>query len=235
MLVCIHIWCTHNMIWYVSIHEMRCIQIHSTMWYALIRVLSMCVCMYSAYTICTYYTYTYMSMTYAYVHICICMMVSRYQYMIHDMVWYDVYITSWYTCTCGYLYLVFCTLCGTGIPVTTSMVYTYTPSIYIWVALHGVLSTFMVWRYMGSGTHVTTHSVEGPKGELCIAMSTTGTRVWRCRIRPADLPHILCLQSYAVPPTRWAVGGMSEHPYPTHSLSESVDMLVCFGCIISIP
>ena len=26
----------------------------------------------------------------------------------------------------------------------------------------------------------------------------------------------------------------TEHPYPTHSLSESVDMLVCSGCIISI-
>ena len=28
---------------------------------------------------------------------------------------------------------------------------------------------------------------------------------------------------------------LGEHPYPTHSLPESVDMLVCLGCIISIP
>jgi NADH-quinone oxidoreductase subunit D len=62
-------------------------------------------------------------------------------------------------------------------------------------SLHGVLSLFMVWRYMVHSTTTTTHSVEGPKGELSVALTSTVGRVWRCRLRPADLHHILCMQS----------------------------------------
>ena len=52
----------------------------------------------------------------------------------------------------------------------------------------------MQWRVLGAET-LCMHSVEGPKGELVVTMAISSTRTWRCRIRPADLGHILSLQA----------------------------------------
>jgi len=65
------------------------------------------------------------------------------------------------------------------------------------MSLHSVLGSFMQWRVLGMES-LCMHSVEGPKGELVVTLSVASTRTWRCRIRPADLGHVLSLQALSL-------------------------------------
>ena len=62
-------------------------------------------------------------------------------------------------------------------------------------SLHGVLTSFMQWRGIGNHGSMSTTTVESPKGELSVSVVLSATRLWRCRLRPADLHHLLSLQS----------------------------------------
>jgi NADH:ubiquinone oxidoreductase subunit D len=62
------------------------------------------------------------------------------------------------------------------------------------VSLHSVLSTFIQWRWITSSL-LSTHSIEGPKGELVVTIHTSALRMWRVRTRPADMSHLLTMQS----------------------------------------
>ena len=68
---------------------------------------------------------------------------------------------------------------------------------------------------------------------LCLANSELDMSLHDTYYVVAHFHYVLSWHLLEVPIT--TTYGGTEHPYPTHSLPESVDMLVCFGCIISIP
>nr|APQ44788.1 NADH dehydrogenase subunit 7 [Diplonema papillatum] len=75
-----------------------------------------------------------------------------------------------------------------------STVHAGTTTSYASMGLQSVLAVFMAYR-MTATTSQGIHAVEGPKGELHISLTVTNSSMWRCRVRPADLGHLLGLHA----------------------------------------
>ena len=89
--------------------------------------------------------------------------------------------------------------------------------------LHGVLTSFLQARYCMQSTPAV-HSTEAPKGELLVALLAGDSRLWRGRLRPADVCHVLCLQAQQQ-------GCCLAYSY-THSYTHSYSVL-CTAVLIA--